>query len=156
MGVLANLLDVEGRLLRKADGLATRGLALLERDAKYRAHRAITRSFLILERGRARIQRRSLDAGAVYGKIARGYHGLSNTDAAWQAAQDSLTFDPRNPDALEIQGLVQLARREAKEAVASFEKALRSCPESAVLWGYRGDAALAAGRKEDAIASFQK
>jgi len=90
MGALANLLDIEGRVLRKADGLATRGLALLDRGRKYRAHRAITRAYGAIEHGRSRISRRPTDAAAVYGKIARGYHGLSNPTSAWQAAQDAL------------------------------------------------------------------
>ena len=128
MGALANLLDIEGRVLRKADGLATRGLALLDRGRKYRAHRAITRAYGAIEHGRSRISRRQADAAAVYGKIARGYHDLSNPTAAWEAAQDALEFDARNPDALEVQGLLQLARGEAKDALASFDRALKSAP----------------------------
>src|SRR2546426_3902611 len=151
MGALANLLDMEGRVLRKADSLATRGLALLDRGAKYRAHRAITRAYTAIDHGRTRIERRSSDAAAVYGKIARGYHGLSNPDAAWHAVQDGMSFDPRNADILEIQGLLQLARGQPKDALASLERALRSSPEVPRLWAYRGDAAAAAGKKEEAI-----
>src|SRR3989442_2680650 len=156
MGALANLLDMEGRVLRKADSLATRGLALLDRGAKYRAHRAITRAYTAIDHGRTRIERRSSDAAAVYGKIARGYHGLSNPDAAWHAVQDGMSFDPRNADILEIQGLLQLARGQPKDALASLERALRSSPEVPRLWAYRGDAAAAAGKKEEAIASYHK
>jgi predicted Zn-dependent protease len=148
MGALANLLDMEGRILRKADGLATRGLALLGRGRKYRAHRAITRAYGAIEHGRSRITRRPTDAAAVYGKIARGYHTLSNPEAAWRAAQDGLSFDPRNPDALEVQGLLQLARGEPKDALASFDRALKSAPHVAALWTFRGDAAVAAGKKD--------
>jgi hypothetical protein len=73
MGALANLLDIEGRVLRKADSLATRGNALLDRGRKYRAHRAISHAHAAIARGRGRITRRPADAAAVYGKIARGY-----------------------------------------------------------------------------------
>ena len=156
MGALANLLDVEGRLLRKSDALAIRGLALLERGAKYRAHRALSRAGTAMARGRARIERRAWDAAAVYGKIARGFLGLGHVDSAWAAAKDALAFDVRNPEALEVQGRIQLERGESKDALASFEKALRASPDASALWGLRGDAALAAGRKEDAAASYRK
>src|SRR2546422_816498 len=156
MGALANLLDIEGRVLRKADGLATRGLALLDRGRKYRAHRAITRAYGAIEHGRSRISRRPTDAAAVYGKIARGYHGLSNPTSAWQPAQDALAFDARNPDALDVQGLLQLARGEAKDALSSFDRALKAAPQVAPLWAFRGDAAAAAGKKDEAIASYHK
>src|SRR2546427_11959354 len=156
MGALANLLDIEGRVLRKADGLATRGLALLDRGRKYRAHRAITRAYGAIEHGRSRISRRPTDAAAVYGKIARGYYGLSNPLSAWRAAQEGIAFDGRNPDVLEILGLIQLDRGQSKDALASFERALKSAPHVPPLWAYRGDAAVAAGKNDDAIASYRK
>ena len=156
MGALANLLDIEGRVLRKADGLATRGLALLDRDAKYRAHRAITRAYGVIENGHSRIVRRPTDAAAIYGKIARGYYGLSNPLSAWRAAQEGIAFDGRNPDVLEILGLIQLDRGQSKDALASFERALKSAPHVPPLWAYRGDAAAAAGKNEDAVASYRK
>src|SRR3989442_7252083 len=156
MGALASLLDVEGRVLRKAEGLATRGLALLDRDAKYRAHRAITRAYGVIEHGHSRIVRRPTDAAAVYGKIARGYYGLSNPLSAWRAAQEGIAFDGRNPDVLEILGLIQLDRGQSKDALASFERALKSAPHVPPLWAYRGDAAVAAGKDDDALGSFPK
>src|SRR2546427_2648106 len=154
MGALANLLDIEGRVLRKADGLATRGLALLDRDAKYWAHRAITRAYGVIEHGHSRIVRRPTDAAAVYGKIARGYYGLSNPLSAWRAAQEGIAFDGRNPDVLEILGLIQLDRGQSKEALASFERALKSAPHGPPLLAYRGDAAVAAGQGDHASASY--
>src|SRR3989442_2875324 len=156
MGALANLLDIEGRVLRKADGLATRGLALLDRDAKSRAHRAITRAYGVIENGHSRIVRRPTDAAAVYGKIARGYYGLSNPLSAWRAAQEGIAFDGRNPDVLEILGLIQLDRGQSKDALASFERALKSAPHVPPLWAYRGDAAVAAGENDHATASDPK
>ncbi|HLA46566.1 MAG TPA: tetratricopeptide repeat protein, partial [Thermoplasmata archaeon] len=156
MGVLENLLDGESRLLRKAERSTGKGIAYSERRAKYRAHRSISKAYRILQRGRPRIHRHGLEFAAVYANIARGFYGLHHYDSAWGAARDALTLDARNPTALEVQGLIQLERGAPSDALVSFDKALRSAPVDPSLWGYRGDAALVAGRKDEAITSFRK
>src|SRR3972149_6527733 len=87
MGGLPNLLDRQGRLLRKAEQSPNRGPAYLERRAKYRAHRSISRAYRVLQRSAPRIHRHGLEFATVYANIARGFFCLRNPKTAWPGAK---------------------------------------------------------------------
>src|SRR5438034_1352701 len=125
MGALANFLDIEGRVLRRADGLATRGLASLDRALRVATEARALWGY----RGDAAVAAgRKEEAIASYRKVA----SLSPDDT--DNYEKILKLLPQDTELWVRKAEAHARREEAEDALRAFDRALRISPDRVEAW----------------------
>jgi len=83
-------------------------------------------------------------------------HRAGNLDAAEQAYLRASEADPRNPDALNLRGVVALSTGRAALAVTLFRKASALQPSNPGLWGNLGHGLFDVGEYAESLAAYQR
>ena len=91
----------------------------------------------------------------VYCMRARAHLVLGHTDAARKDVLQALKTDPAS-DAYYYLGRMELDRRNFKEAIAYFDKAIKVNASKAEAYSYRGNAEMLLDRKKVGCADMQK